>query len=93
MSPLVAGLSPHGQLVVVGVSADPIDVSTRELILGGRSIMGTLTGSAIENEDNLNFALEHNVRAMVEVLPLEEAGHAYARMMSGEDRFRVVLTP
>src|ERR1700754_3475082 len=50
MSPLVAGLAPRGQLVVVGVADDPIEVSTVDLVLGGRSIVGSLTGSAIENE-------------------------------------------
>jgi propanol-preferring alcohol dehydrogenase len=32
------------------------------------------------------------VAAMVETLPLERAAEAYARMMSGKARFRMVLT-
>jgi D-arabinose 1-dehydrogenase-like Zn-dependent alcohol dehydrogenase len=32
------------------------------------------------------------VRAMVEAVPLEEAPAAYARMMSNQARFRMVLT-
>jgi hypothetical protein len=31
-------------------------------------------------------------RAMIEIMPLEQASTAYARMMSGEARFRMVLT-
>ena len=52
---------------------------------------GTLTGSAIENEDNLGFARAHGIRSMNEVLPLAEAPKAYERMLSGQARFRVVL--
>jgi D-arabinose 1-dehydrogenase-like Zn-dependent alcohol dehydrogenase len=32
------------------------------------------------------------VRPMIEKFPLEKAGEAYARMMSGKAEFRVVLT-
>jgi D-arabinose 1-dehydrogenase-like Zn-dependent alcohol dehydrogenase len=33
-----------------------------------------------------------DVRPMIETLPLERAAEAYERMMSGEARFRMVLT-
>ena len=51
---------------------------------------GSLTGSSIENEDNLAFSLARDIR-MIEVLPLAEAPKAYERMMSGQARFRGVL--
>jgi alcohol dehydrogenase, propanol-preferring len=91
MSPLVAGLAPRGQLVVVGVANDPIEVNTTALILGGRSIIGCLTGTAIDNQANPRFSATHGVAAMTEMLPFEDAPAAYERMMSGEARFRVVL--
>ncbi|AWT55321.1 alcohol dehydrogenase [Mycolicibacterium smegmatis MKD8] len=91
MSPLVAGLRPRGQLVVVGAAPDPIAVNTAELIFGGRSVTGSLTGSAIENEDNLTFSLANGITPMLEMVPFEQAPQAYERMMSGQARFRVVL--
>jgi propanol-preferring alcohol dehydrogenase len=91
MSPLLAGLRPHGQLVVVGAAMDPIEVSTSDLIFGGRSILGSLTGTPIQNEDSLAFSSANGVAAMIEKLPFEDAPKAYDRMMSGQARFRVVL--
>ncbi|MEU9337156.1 alcohol dehydrogenase catalytic domain-containing protein [Streptomyces sp. NPDC048290] len=91
MSGLVNGLAPQGQLVVVGVASDPVTFRTPELILGTRTISGTLTGTSIENEDNLAFSLRHGVLPMTEVMPLSQAPAAYAHMMSGQARFRVVL--
>ena len=91
MTPLLAGLAPRGQLVVVGAANDPISVSTADLIFGGRSIVGSLTGTPIENEDNLAFSAAHGVKPMNEVMALEDAPKAYERMMSGAARFRVVL--
>jgi len=91
MSPLVAGLAPRGRMIVVGAAADPIQVSTADLIFGTRTIAGSLTGSSIENEDNLAFSQARGVHPMNEVVPLSEAPKAYERMMSGEARFRIVL--
>ena len=91
MSPLLAGLAPRGQLVVVGAANDPIEVSTSDLIFGGRSIVGSLTGTPIENEANLQFSASHGVAPMSEVVSFEEAPSAYARMMEGKARFRIVL--
>jgi D-arabinose 1-dehydrogenase-like Zn-dependent alcohol dehydrogenase len=35
--------------------------------------------------------LELNIRPMIEIVPLEQAAEAYARMMEGKARFRMVL--
>ena len=91
MGPLVAGLGPGGTLIVVAVPQDPIPVSAMPLIFGGRSIRGTLTGTAIDEEDTLAFSVLTGVRPMVETAPLEKAADAYARMMEGRARFRMVL--
>jgi propanol-preferring alcohol dehydrogenase len=61
------------------------------LIFDGVTVAGSLTGSSIENEDNLRFAVQHKVSAMIEEAPLDGAPAAYARMMSGTARFRIVL--
>jgi len=92
MGPLIAGLAPRGRLIVVGASPEPIQVDTAQLIFGARSLEGSLTGTAIDIEDTLAFSALENVRPMIETVPLERAAEAYARMMRGEARFRIVLT-
>ena len=91
MSPLIAGLRPRGTLVVVGAAPDPVQVATSDLIFGGRRVVGSLTGSAAENEDNLAFCLARGVTPMIEAMPFVDAPKAYERMMNGHARFRVVL--
>jgi propanol-preferring alcohol dehydrogenase len=89
---LVAGLAPRGTLVMVGVGGDgPMPVSPAALVFGSRTITGALTGTTIETEDALSFSVLHNVRPVIETVPLEQAAEAYARMMRGEARFRMVL--
>ena len=92
MSELVNGLGPNGKLIVVGATFDPIEVTPIQLIIGSRSIQGWSTGTPADSEDTLHFAELTGVRPMIETYPLEKAGEAYARMMSGKAQFRVVLT-
>jgi D-arabinose 1-dehydrogenase-like Zn-dependent alcohol dehydrogenase len=61
------------------------------LVFGGRSIYGSLAGTAIDNEDTLAFSVLENIRPMIETVPLEQAADGYARMMQGKARFRMVL--
>jgi len=91
MGPLVPGLAARGKLIVVGVPGDPIQLNAFPLVFGGRSIYGSLAGTAIDTEDALAFSVLENIRPMIETLPLEQAADAYARMMQGKARFRMVL--
>jgi D-arabinose 1-dehydrogenase-like Zn-dependent alcohol dehydrogenase len=92
MSSLIDGLAANGRMMVIGVSADPIEVTPVQLILGNRSLQGWASGTPPDSEDTLRFAELTGVRPMIEKYPLVKAGEAYARMMSGKAQFRVVLT-
>jgi D-arabinose 1-dehydrogenase-like Zn-dependent alcohol dehydrogenase len=92
MSEVIDGLGPNGKLVVIGATFDPIEVTPLQLISGSRSIQGWAAGTAADSEDTLRFAELSGVRPMIETYPLEKAGEAFARMMSGKAQFRVVLT-
>lgn len=92
ISPLLNGLASGGRLVVVGASDQPVKVTPIQLVFGDVRIMGSLTGSAIQNENNLRFAADQGIRAIIETRPLSEATEAYARMLGGDARFRMVLT-
>jgi D-arabinose 1-dehydrogenase-like Zn-dependent alcohol dehydrogenase len=91
MGPLVSGLAVRGKLIVIGVPEDPIQLSAFPLVFGGRAIYGSLTGTPIDNEDTLAFSVLENIRPMIETAPLEQAAQAYARMIEGKARFRMVL--
>jgi propanol-preferring alcohol dehydrogenase len=91
MGPLVSGLAVRGKLIVVGVPQDLMQLNAFPLVFGGRSVYGSLAGTAIETEDTLAFSVLENIRPMTETVPLEQAADAYARMMQGKARFRMVL--
>jgi alcohol dehydrogenase, propanol-preferring len=78
--------------VVLGVSPDPIEVSGTDLIFGSRKLEGALTGDPEMGDATLRFSSLSGVAAMIETIPLEKAAEAYAKMMAGKARFRMVLT-
>jgi D-arabinose 1-dehydrogenase-like Zn-dependent alcohol dehydrogenase len=92
MSEVIDGLAPNGKLMVVGATMDPIEVTPVQLISGRRAIQGWASGTPADAEETLSFAELTGVRPMIETYPLEKAAEAYARMMSGNAQFRVVLT-
>jgi D-arabinose 1-dehydrogenase-like Zn-dependent alcohol dehydrogenase len=92
MSALIDGLGPNGKLVVVGAAFEPIEVTPSQLIFGSKTIQGWAAGTPAASEDTLNFCVLTGVRPMIETYPLERTDEAYARMLSGNAQFRVVLT-
>jgi D-arabinose 1-dehydrogenase-like Zn-dependent alcohol dehydrogenase len=92
MSSLIDGLGPNGTTLVVGATADAIEVSPMQLIMGKKNIQGWYSGTAMDSEDTLRFAEISGVRPTIEKLPLAQAAEGYARMMDGKAKFRVVLT-
>ncbi len=92
MTEVIDGLAPNGNLMVIGVTADPIEVTPAQLVNGSKSIQGWASGTPADAQDTLRFAELTGVRPMIETYPLEKAAEAYARMMSGQAQFRVVLT-
>jgi D-arabinose 1-dehydrogenase-like Zn-dependent alcohol dehydrogenase len=92
ISAVIDGIKVGGKLIVVGVSAEPIEVSPFQLIGASRTVQGHASGASIDSEDTLDFSALANVRPMIETMPLERATEAYDRMFSGAARFRMVLT-
>ena len=88
----VGGLAPRGELVTIGVTADPLPISPAQLIVPGRRVIGHPSGTAREVEETMHFAVLSGVRARIEERPLSEAAEAYAAMEQGRARYRGVLT-
>lgn len=89
---VLKGLRPRGRVIALGATPDPIEVSTSDLLFGNRSIEGALTGDPATGDATLKFSVLTGIAAMIETMPLEQAPEAYARMMAGKARFRMVLT-
>jgi D-arabinose 1-dehydrogenase-like Zn-dependent alcohol dehydrogenase len=92
MSAVLPGLGANGKLLILGAADEPLAVPALLLITGRRSVSGWYSGTSMDSQDTLRFSVLTGVRSMIEVFPLERVDEAFERMMSGQARFRVVLT-
>ncbi|MDT5126602.1 MAG: alcohol dehydrogenase [Mycobacterium sp.] len=92
MSAAVDGLALHGELIALAVVTDSLHVTPLQLVMNSSTVHGHAAGSSQDIEDTMNFAQLHDIRPMVETMPLDDVAKGYARMMSNNARFRVVLT-
>jgi D-arabinose 1-dehydrogenase-like Zn-dependent alcohol dehydrogenase len=92
MTAALGGLAIDGTFVVLGAAHEPIQVPPLLLISGRRRVMGWPSGTSADSQDTLAFAARNGVRPMNELFPLERTAEAFDRMMSGQARFRVVVT-
>ncbi|MFN2461147.1 MAG: alcohol dehydrogenase [Candidatus Velthaea sp.] len=92
IEPVIAGLGFDAQLLVVGTADEPLALNTAAMIGKRQSVKSWPSGTCVDSEDAMNFSVLTGVHAMIETMPLAEAPQAFARMMSGAARFRMVLT-
>ncbi len=92
VSSIFPALAPGGKLIMVGVGRDPVAVQPGQIVGGERAVMGSITGSPYESEKTMDFSVLADIRPLIETMPLEKAADAYHRMISGEAKFRMVLT-
>lgn len=88
----ISGLRPRGTVLTLGASGEPLGANATQLIFGNHRLAGALTGDPATGDATLRFSVLAGVGARVESMPLERAADAYARMMAGKARFRIVLT-
>src|ERR1700760_128653 len=92
MAATVGGLLPQGELITIGVTPEPLEISPLQLITPSLSIVGHPSGTAKEIEDTMHFAVLSGVRAWIEELPLSQAAEGYATLEQGRAHYRTVLT-
>ncbi|MEV5494946.1 alcohol dehydrogenase [Nonomuraea fuscirosea] len=92
MSGAIDGLKYNGELLVVGATPEPIEVSPFQILPSTKSVHGHPSGTAKDVEDTLRFAALTGVRPITEERPLEQINEAYQRVVDNQARYRVVLT-
>jgi uncharacterized zinc-type alcohol dehydrogenase-like protein len=88
---LISTLAPNGRLHIVGAVLEPIPVAAFSLIAQQRSISGSPTGSPVAIQTMLDFAARHKVTPQNEHFPMSSINQAFARLESGQARYRIVL--
>jgi uncharacterized zinc-type alcohol dehydrogenase-like protein len=62
-----------GNITLVGAPEKPLDVAAFSLIMGRRSLSGSMIGGIAETQEMLDFCGEHNITADIEVIPIQKS--------------------
>jgi alcohol dehydrogenase len=89
----IQGLRPDGRFVLMGVESKPLQLSPIDLILRRLRILGSTQNHPEYLYEALDFAAKGRVKVIAETYRLDDIGKAYDRVVSGQVRFRAVITP
>jgi uncharacterized zinc-type alcohol dehydrogenase-like protein len=84
-------LRVDGTLVNVGAPAEAAKYHVFSLIMGRRSIAGSLVGGIRETQEMLDFAAKHGVTPMIETIRADQINEAYERVLRSDVRYRFVI--
>jgi alcohol dehydrogenase (NADP+) len=91
LNPYISMVGLNGVLVVVGMPELPATIHQASLIMGNKSIAGSLIGGIAETQEMLDFCAENNVTADVEVIAPDRIEEAYDRTVKADVRYRFVI--
>lgn len=92
INPYIPTLNLNGTLVLVGYlgGLDPM-LNTVQLIMGRKSVAGSLIGGIAETQEMLDFCGKHNIVSEIELIKMPAINEAYERMLKSDVRYRFVI--
>lgn len=92
INPYVATLNTSGTLVLVGYLG-PLDpfLNTVPMILGRKSVAGSLIGGIAETQEMLDFCGANNIVSEIEIIKMQEINKAYERILKSDVKYRFVI--
>ena len=92
VNPYVSTLNISGTLVLVGYlgGLEPI-LNTVPMILGRKSVAGSVIGGIAETQELLDFCGEHNIVSEIELIKIQDINEAYVRMLKSDVHYRFVI--
>ena len=92
VNPYVATLGVNGTLVLVGYLG-PLkpSLNTAPLVLGRKSVAGSIIGGIPETQDLLDFCGVHGIVADVEMIRMADIDAAYERVLKSDVKYRFVI--
>jgi len=91
LNPYLPLLALDGTLVIVGHVGPLDEPSSLPLIVGRRSIAGSLIGGIAETQEMLDFCGEKGILPEVEMIAIDQITTAFERMEKSDVRYRFVI--
>jgi uncharacterized zinc-type alcohol dehydrogenase-like protein len=87
----LALLKTNGAMICVGAPPTPSVISSFSLILGRKTLAGSMIGGIEETQEMLDYCAEHNIVSDIELIDMKYIQKAYERMLKADVRYRFVI--
>ena len=84
-------LAVDGNITLVGAPEKPLPVAAFGLIMGRKSLSGSLIGGIAETQEMLDFCGKHNITSDIEMIRMDQINEAYERMLKSDVKYRFVI--
>jgi uncharacterized zinc-type alcohol dehydrogenase-like protein len=92
INPYLPLLSINGTLVLVGFLGGLESIlSTVPLVMGRKSVAGSIIGGIAETQELLDFCGKHGITSDIEVIKIQDINAAYERMLKSDVKYRFVI--
>ncbi|MGB5782321.1 MAG: NAD(P)-dependent alcohol dehydrogenase [Eudoraea sp.] len=92
INPYIGTLTTDGTLVLVGYLG-PLDpmLNSVPMIMGRKTVAGSLIGGIAETQELLDFCGKHNITSEIEIIKIQDINQAYDRMLKSDVHYRFVI--
>lgn len=80
-----------GVLTLVGVPCEEIKLNPFSLLMGMRSISGSVVGGVKRTQEMIDFCAEKEIYPEIEVIPIQYANEALERLQKSDVKYRFVI--
>jgi len=87
----LSALRPRGAMVLVGAPPTPASLRAFSLIVGGRTLAGSMIGGIAETQEMIDHCAEHGIVSDIELIPIHKINEAYERVLKSDVRYRFVI--
>ncbi|AWH75190.1 hydroxyacid dehydrogenase [Dokdonia sp. Dokd-P16] len=91
INPYLALLGVDGTMCMVGAIEPLPDVHGGNLIMGRKSVAGSLIGGIKETQEMLDFCGKHNIVSDIEMIDMKNINEAYERVQNNDVKYRFVI--
>jgi alcohol dehydrogenase (NADP+) len=84
-------LKTNGVQICVGAPPTPAQIIGFNLILGRKSLAGSLIGGLPETQEMLDYCAEHQIVSDIELIKIQDVQTSYDRMLKGDVKYRFVI--
>eukprot|EP01118_Nematostelium_gracile_P007961 TRINITY_DN2613_c0_g1_i2.p3 TRINITY_DN2613_c0_g1~~TRINITY_DN2613_c0_g1_i2.p3 ORF type:complete len:159 (-),score=53.87 TRINITY_DN2613_c0_g1_i2:6-482(-) len=91
LNPFIDLLDVDGNLILLGIFTEPLNIDIRPLVFRRIAVGGSLIGSVGEVQEMLEYCAKHKIAPVIEKMPVSNVNEGLKKLEDGSMSHRIVL--